>query len=244
MSRVSRTRTEHAILAIGDLHTPFQHKDALDFLSEIKSRYCVQATRSTIVCLGDEVDGHAFSDKHKPDPDGMSAGEEWAAAKFELAFYFKRFPNVLVCTSNHTARPEIRAFNAGLPSAFIRSVKESLNAPGGWHWADHWTVDGIVFEHGEGVSGAAGALKAANANRRSTAIGHLHSFGGIQWQHGRFSSIFGMNTGCLIDVERYSFRYAKKFRNTPSIGAGLILDGVPFWLPMKLNSKNRWTGKL
>lgn len=243
-SRKKPRATEHAILAIGDLHCPFQHKDALDFLSELYSRHCIPARRNTCVSLGDEVDAHAFSEKHKPDPDGLGPGEEWQAAKFELALYMNRFPHMLICTSNHTARPEIKAFAHGLPSAFIRSVKETLNAPAGWHWADHWKIDGIVFEHGEGVSGAAGALKAANNNRASTVIGHLHSFGGVQWQHGRFGSVFGFNVGCLIDPTAYAFRYAKKLRTTPSLGGGVILDGVPLWFPMKLNSKGRWIGRL
>jgi len=244
MTRSKRAiQADKAILAIGDLHHPFAHPDALTFATAVYERFCLAAAASEVVSVGDEVDAHAFSDKHRRDPDGMSEGEEWQAAVFGLQPWMKTFPRMKICTSNHTARPEIRSFNAGLPRAFFRSVKEAMGAPDGWHWNNHFEIDGIIFEHGEGVSGAAGALRAAERNRKSTVIGHLHGYGGVQWSHGRFSSIFGFNLGCLIDSEAYAFRYAAKLRTTPSIGIGVIVDGVPFWIPMNMNSKGRWTGK-
>lgn len=237
-------RPDRAILCIPDLHHPFCHRDALEFVQDVHSRLIVPAKSHDIVFLGDEIDAHAFSDKHKRDPDGMSEGEEWQRAVSDLNPWMKAFKNAKLCTSNHSARPEIRAFNAGLPRAFYRSLKEAMGAPDGWFWADRWDIDGIIFEHGEGVSGAAGALRAAEMNRRSTVVGHLHSYAGIQWSHGNFSSIFGMNTGWLGDESAYAFRYAAKMRRKPSLGLGAILDGVPQWIPMILDSRQRWTGRV
>ena len=226
------------VLTISDLHLPFQHKDAFTFLSALKSRY----QPHEVVCIGDEVDMHALSNFDK-DPDGLSAGDELKAALTELKKLYKLFPKAKACTSNHTSRPFRQAFKFGIPSAYIKSYHEFLQAPKGWQWADCWELDGVLYEHGTGMSGQNGAIKAALANMQSTVIGHIHAFAGVQYSANPRHLIFGANIGCLIDKDRYAFRYAVTLKVKPILGTGLIIDGVPLFIPMQLNKAGRWTGK-
>ena len=227
------------VLAIPDLHCPFEHKDALPFLKAVKKLY----KPTDVVCLGDEIDAHSLGN-YDHDPDGMAAGAELEAAIDHLQDFYKLFPNVKVCTSNHTARPYRQAFKFGIPKAFLKGYSEFLAAPKGWKWADSWEVDGVIYEHGEGFSGASAAIKSADGNMQSTVIGHIHAFAGIQFSANSKHLIFGFNAGCLIDRHAYAFAYGKKIKSKPILGCGIIVNGVPTFIPLLLNSKGRWTRKL
>ncbi len=227
------------VLAIPDLHCPFQHPDAFKFLAAVKKKY----RPNEVVCLGDEMDGHYIS-MHDSDPDGMGGGHELEAAIKELKKLYKLFPKVKVCTSNHGSLPYRRAYKFGLPKAFLKSYKEFLQAPVGWAWADEWEIEDVIYEHGESFSGQQGAIKSANANMASTVIGHIHAFAGIQYSANQKHLIFGFNVGCLIDNSAYAFAYGKKFKAKPILGCGIIKDGIPTFVPMILTAKGDWVGKL
>lgn len=227
-------------LCIPDLHIPFEHPDALSFVTTVDKIWFPGSNR-TVVCMGDEVDSHSIS-RHMPDPNGKSPIDELEHAKKQLRAWYSAFPNVSVCMSNHTVRPWKRAYEVGLPKEFMRSIKEVYGAPQGWLWADRWHIGSVVFEHGENVSGPLGALNAATQNRQSTVIGHLHSFGGAVHSDSFHDSIWGLNAGCLIDVHAYAFHYAKTFRKKPSIGCGVVKNGSPYFIPMLMNKEGRWIG--
>lgn len=229
------TQGKEVVLAIPDLHLPFEHKDALAFLKWVVKKY----KPTKVVCLGDEIDFHALSD-YDSDPDGYSPGHELEKAIEQLKDYYDLFPAVKVCTSNHTARPFKRAYKSGIPRAFIRDYAEFLKAPRGWSWSDRHEIDGIVYEHGEGQSGNQGAIRAAVANMQSTVIGHLHSDAGIQYLANDKHLIYGFNVGCLLDRHSYAAAYGKHMKKKPILGAGIINKGVPTFIPMILNSRGRW----
>lgn len=227
------------VLILSDYHSPFQHKDAIEFLKAVKRKY----KTDVIVCVGDEADMAAISD-YDSDPDGMSAGTELTKAIKELNKLYKLFPKVKVCTSNHTSRPFRQAYKFGLPRAMLKDYRELLQAPKGWSWHDRLEVDGVIYQHGEGFSGANGASKAALANSQSTVIGHIHAFAGVQYHATPRFLVFGMNVGCLIDKDAYAFAYGKYSVAKPIISVGVVLEGVPLLVTMPMNSKGRWTGKL
>ncbi len=227
------------VLAIPDLHIPFHHRDAFKFLAAVKKKYTPQA----VVNMGDLEDWHSIS-MHDHDPDGLSPGMELKALREGVKPLFKLFPKMLICTSNHGSLPLRRAFKFGLPSELIKSYKDILEMPDGWKIADNWEVDGVIYEHGEGFSGQQAAIKSANANMQSTVIGHIHAFAGIQYSANSRYLIFGFNVGCLIDRHKYAFAYGKKIKAKPILGCGIIKNGVPTFIPMKLNAKGSWTGSL
>ena len=232
-------RSKKTILAVGDLHCPFMHKDALAFLRAIKNKYSFDE----IVFLGDEIDGHALS-QYKHDPDGFSAGHELDKAVEQLYDVYELFPTAKICTSNHTMRPFMKALDSGLPQRVLKELHDILEAPVGWKWAEEWIIDGIVFEHGEGFTGPLGASRCAIANMRPTVIGHIHSHAGIMYAANKSSLWWGFNVGCLVDNSAYAFKYGRTMKYKPILGAGIIQEGVPRFVPMVLNSLGRWVGAL
>lgn len=231
------------ILAVSDLQIPFEHQDALDFCLHVKKTFCRALDKFTCVNIGDEVDQHTLG-KYAADPNGRSASDELHEARMQLKPWFKAFPRTYICESNHTYRIYKKAFNTGIPSEFLRSIKDVYEAPDGWQWKEEWIFDDILFEHGENVSGQTAAMRAALDNRMSTVIGHQHTWGGVQYSNSKFNQIWGMNVGCLIDVDKYAFKYGKKLRKKPTLGCGIVVDGVPLYLPMVLNQQKRWIKRL
>lgn len=217
------------ILVIPDLHCPYQHPAALDFIADLSRRH----KPKEIVCLGDEIDCYNFS-TYRKNPDAPGRAEEVRLAKAALQPWFKLFPRVKVCESNHAIRPYKRAEDVGLPGAFLRTLKEVLEAPEGWRWQFSWTVEGVYFVHGDGFSGKGAALNACEKFRRSTVIGHIHAHAGVFYSSSPFDTVWGMNAGCLIDPNSLACDYAKHIATRPCLGAGLILDGVPLFVPLRV----------
>jgi len=227
------------VMAIPDLHCPFQHRDAFEFLSVVAKKQ----KPDVILCLGDEADQHALS-QHTHDPDGMSPGDELNAAVKALKPLYQLFPNVKVCTSNHGARPFRRAMEFGIPKAYLKDYREFMQAPAGWEWRDRWEIDNVVYAHGEGVSGAEGALKMAVANMKPTVIGHLHGDAGIRFWANSAALLWGMNAGWLGDQHAYSMAYGKHSLKKGILACGIVNRGMPFLLPMVVDRNNRWTGAI
>lgn len=232
-------RGKEVVLTISDLQAPFQHKDTMPFLSALKKKY----KPTKIVCMGDEEDQHALSEYDK-DPDGHSAGREHELAIEFLQSIYKMFPVADVCISNHTDRVFRKAYKHGIPRAYFKEYRDFLEAPKTWRWSDYFEIDGVRYTHGEGFSGRNGAISCADANMQSTVIGHIHAFAGIQWSANPRYLYFGLNTGCLIDVHAYAFRYGKHMKHKPIIGTGLVVEGLPVFVPMLLDKHSRWVGKL
>lgn len=225
-------------LCISDLQIPFEHIDAFDFVCHVRKTYFPNLN-PFIVNLGDEFDQHTLG-KWGANPNGHSAKAEMDEAKLRIKQWFNTFPKMFLCISNHTYRVFKRSREAGIPDAFMRSIGEAYDLPSTWQWREKWIHDGICFEHGEMVSGQLAAIRAAMQNRMSTVIGHQHSNGGIIYNASANDVIWGMNTGCLIDVNQYAFDYGKTLRNKPTLGMGIILDGIPMFVPMFVDHNNRW----
>lgn len=226
---------------VSDLQEPFAHPDAFEFVKAVRDKY----DTDTVVNIGDEVDFHAFSGRFPHDPDGMGPGEELAAAIEELDKWYLEFPNTKVCTSNHLDRYYKKAFNSGLPKRAVLSPRQLLEAPEGWEWRRHWEIDGVRYEHGDSQGGVDAARLLAITNRQSTVIGHHHSHGGVRFIANDQELIFGLNSGCLIDRNSYVFAYGSSYKFKPTIGCGVVLRGVPYFVPMILAGKHeRWIGEL
>lgn len=214
-------KKKSVVLAVSDLHAPFQHPAAFDFLADLKRKW----KPDKVVILGDEADLSGIS-FHKKDPDALSAGDEYRLMLKEMKSLYKIFPKAQSCTSNHTSRPFRMAFDVGLPAAFIKSYREFLEAPKGWSWHDRIIIDKVVYEHGENLSGRDGAYKGMMQNKMSTVIGHLHSNGGVIYSESPFNQTFAANAGCLIDPYHPVFKYASKYRNKATLGTVVVVEGV------------------
>lgn len=215
------------ILVMPDLQIPFHHPRALRFLCEVRDKY----KPDEVVNVGDEVDNCALS-RYPKDPNGESAGTELKAARRTLARYYVEFPVVKLCESNHRQRLYKRAYEAGIPTEYIADVHEYLQSPAGWQWADQWIIDGIVFEHGDRAnSSLSGGDKLVDANHASTVYGHHSGRAGVSYRKVAGKMLFSMNVGCLVDETGYGMNYLKMARSKPVLGCGIIVDGVPQFLP-------------
>jgi hypothetical protein len=216
------------VLTLSDLHFPWHHRDALDFLADLRRKY----RPDRVVCLGDEWDAYTFS-LYKKSPDGPGTAEEVRLARAAVRQLARLFPKLDLCESNHVLRPFKRACEAGLPADFLRSIREVLDAPEGWHWSPRLEIDGALYIHGDGFSGPRSAATASESFRCNVVMGHVHSAGGVAWRSGHAGPLWGLNAGCLIDPDALPFDYAKHTRSRPVLGTGLVLDGVPHFIPLR-----------
>jgi len=227
------------VLVIADTQAPFIHKDYLAFLKAVQKKYKTDVT----IHVGDLVDHHALGDWDH-DPDGYSAGDELKAAIEQLKPYYRAFPDMLVCKGNHDERVFRRAMKYGIPRAYLREYREFLQAPKGWRWVGRVELDSVVYKHGVGYSGVNGAMNAAKDELKSCVIGHLHADAGVLFWANAQVLLFGMNVGSGIDKDAYAFEYGKHMRKKPILSCGVVIDGNPVLVVMRLNARGRWIGRL
>lgn len=223
-------------LIISDPQIPFHEPRALDFCLRLKREFRVESDH--VICVGDELDQY-WGGLWDKDPDAsMTANQEIEASRIELKRWYKAFPEMMVCESNHGTRWKRKATHAQIPSQLLRLYRDIIEAPEGWRWQKHWKIKckyPFLVEHGDDWGGQHPHVKAALHNGISTAIGHHHSKAGTHWLKTNEKYIWGMVTGCLIDFDQFAFEYARSAAFKPLKGAGIVLDSgrTPLWLPFE-----------
>lgn len=226
------------ILLISDLHIPYHHQDAIAFLLHLKEKY--NPTR--VICLGDEVDGHALS-FHDSDPDLPSAGDEIRQALPVIAELFKIFPKMDILESNHGSLVWRKAKVFGIPKHYIKSYNEVLGVDSGWKWSFDLTVDlpngqKCYMHHGK----TSNIIQLSQQMGMNATQGHYHETFKIDYWGNSTGLYWGMQCGCLIDDDKLAFNYNNVNIKRPIVGTGLIIDSMPVLEPMRLNSEGRWEG--
>ena len=229
-----------SVLVISDLHIPYHHKDAFDFLKALKAKY----KPDLIVNIGDECDQHAIS-MHEHNPDLMSAGDELRTSRTHIKELEKIFPEMTIVHSNHSSLVYRRALKYGLPKDYLRSYNEFLGVGKGWVWVDDLTVtlsdnSRCFFTHGM----SADVLKVAQQYGMNTVQGHYHTKFSIGYYSNPDALIWGMQVGCLINQKSMAFDYAKNFKSRFIVGCGMIIDGQPKLMPMVLDKDGKWIRKI
>ena len=227
------------ILIISDLHIPYHHKDAFAFLTKIKEEY----SPDFIVNIGDLLDFQAMS-MHDHDPDLPSPGDELTQAKVYVKELEEIFPKVIEVESNHSSMVYRRALKSGMSRMFLRTYGEFLGTKK-WTWQDDLTItlpnkQRCFFTHGR----SADVLKVSQTMGMSAVQGHYHTKFLISYWANPDNLFFAMNVGCLINQKSLAFAYAKNFKTRFILGCGMIIDGIPKLLPLVLNNKGNWIGKL
>lgn len=230
------------ILLVSDLQAPFVHPDAAKFLRRVKEKY---GPFTFIVMGGDEIDNHALND-YEADPDGLTHGPELALAIEQLQPVYELFPTAVVLKSNHVhGRLERRRRAAGLSSRSMKSVRAMIEAPHGWKWMDDLTyrcADGrsVYFNHGMDSDG----LRLTKSLGMSTVQFHFHTKYGIQFHSTPHHLNWSLQCGCLVDVHSPALKYSKKNKDREVLGVALIDSGFPRLVPMPLNRRGEWTGRV
>lgn len=228
------------ILVISDLHAPYMHRDAVAFLKAIKEKH--KPTR--VILSGDEADYHGIS-FHDHEPDLDSPGPELDKTIHALRPLYKLFPVAEILESNHGNLVLRKAIANGLSRRYFRTPGEILEAPKGWTWHFDITLklpDGnfCYFHHSKG----------ANVKRNSQALGmsfvqgHHHESFEIQYWGNPHALLFGMTVGCLVDNHSLAMAYNKNNLKRPVLGCAVIINAIPQLIPMVLDSRGRWNGKI
>lgn len=219
---------------ISDTQLPFEAERALDFCKYIKRHYKIKD--ENVYHVGDEVD-NLHGGNYPKDPDGLhSASGELKITKDKLAAWVDAFPQMKLAVSNHGMRWVRKASLAEIPSQMIVAYQKVLGLPDSWQWKDEWIINAkhpFKIVHGVQYSGKTPYRLAAELSNVSVAFGHLHASAGICYVNTAEKSIWAMNTGCLIDVEAYAFKYNKNDRFKPTLGCGVVCNNgkTPLWLP-------------
>jgi hypothetical protein len=227
------------ILVIPDLHFPYCHIDALDFLHKLKTN--LQPTR--IICLGDELDYSAMN-FHESNADMPSAGHELVLGLGYIDTLHELFPKMDLLHSNHGSMAYRRAKHAGMPLHLLKSYNDVLGVPkDDWCWHESLIArlpNGNEVEFIHGIS--SNILAASQARGRSLVQGHHHSLFELRYWSGGNGLNFAITSGCLIDDTSLAFAYNKLQVKRPIIGVTFIENSLPYLIPMALDSNNRWTG--
>ena len=227
------------ILVISDMHLPYQHKDAIKFLAEIKKEF----KPDRVINIGDLLDFHAIS-MHTHDPDLASAGHELTMARKYVKELEYIYPQVTEVDSNHSSLVYRRAIKYGMSREFLREYGEFLGTKK-WKWVDDLTLtmsngQRCFFTHGR----SADVLKVSQTMGMSAVQGHYHTKFVVSYWANPDNLFFAMNVGCLINQKSLSMNYAKNFRTRFILGCAIILDGIPRLLPMQLNDKGDWIKRI
>jgi metallophosphoesterase superfamily enzyme len=216
---------ERRVLIIGDLHQPFTLDSYFDHCVSVKEKYGC----NEFVFIGDCIDSH-FSSFHTTDVDGMGGGEELDLAINKLKRWVKESPDAYITLGNHDRIILRKAFEGGIPKAWIRSFNDILEAPN-WKFVDSIILDNVLYHHGEGGT----ARTKMKKELMSTVQGHLHTQGYIEYMVGRNYKIFGMQVGSGIDKDSYAMAYAKNF-GKPFLACAVVLKNgtQPILEPMNL----------
>lgn len=227
-----------SLLAIGDLHIPYQHPDAIDWLIALNEKYKFQK----IISLGDEIDLHSFS-FHTHDPDLLSPGHELEAAIKTLQPLYKEFPTMDICESNHGSLAYRRSKHFGLPARVMRSYGDIISAPKEWKW--HFEIR-MQLSNGQRLlahhSYGSNILLASQRRGDNLLSGHIHNKFSLEHWSNEERTFFAAQTGCLVDDTSLAMAYNKGTVNRPMLGSVAVFDGVPKLLPMFTDRHGRWNG--
>lgn len=224
------------VLTISDLHVPYHHHDAIDFLVYLKAKY----KPTKVICLGDELDKHALS-YHDSDPDLASAGDELLKALPIIAELYKLFPQMDILASNHGSLVWRKAKTHGIPRHYIKSYNEVLGVGAGWKWHDDLVIklpNGNIcyLHHGKSTRG----LTLSQQMGMCSVQGHFHFSFNVEYFGTPLTLNWAMQCGCLIDSKSYAFSYANVNIKRPVIGTGLIIDSQPVLVPLLMDENGVW----
>jgi hypothetical protein len=219
---------------------PFEHPDMFKFLAAIKKKF----KPTLVVNIGDEIDNHDLS-FHDSDKDLPSAGDELKKAIVKLKQMEKMFPDMILVDSNHGSLAVRKFKHHGIPMKFLAPNQEIYGVSKRWQWVNDLDITlpngtNCYFVHGISKNG-----KQLAAQRGTNVVqGHYHTEFRVDYISNPNNLLWSMQVGCLIDKKSLAFAYDKLNLQRPVIGLGLIIDSQPQLVPMVLDKKGRWIGRL
>jgi UDP-2,3-diacylglucosamine pyrophosphatase LpxH len=221
-------------LFISDVHEPYSHHQALKFCKSLKSDFDIP--NSNIYSVGDFADLYGFSRWPKSPNAPHTINQEIELTKDRMKLWYKAFPEMRICESNHDQRILRKALGADLPSQVIKSFEEIMEFPDGWQMKEHFIVchnkGEFIVEHGDSWTSQNGLREAILHYGLCVVKGHTHIRAGVQHVWTKHQKLWGLDVGCLIDHEAHCFDYGKFNKQKSVIGCGLLLNGIPHFIPL------------
>lgn len=215
------------ILVVPDLHLPFCAKNSIEFIKQTLKEQDIDE----VVFTGDLVDLYMFS-KYDKNPDAMNVREEINKAKKQLKQLVKMIPKAKICIGNHEMRLFKQASGAGFYTDIVKSLNAILDLPKTWVFAEKFEIDGIIFTHGDGLSGRMAAFKLIEKYRKPCVIGHLHGQFTLTYLNNGVKTCWACVAGCMVDAGSYAMAYGKYSNDRPVCGLTVIDNKVPRFLPL------------
>lgn len=208
-------------LVISDLHLPFAVDGWLEFIKATHAKYNCQ---DEIIINGDLLDLHQFS-FHTSETDAMSGNDEFEKAKLEIARLSKEFPNAIFVEGNHDLIMVRKMKEVGIDKRYLKTFHQLLDLPNTWKVVDQIIIDEVLYKHIPCCGGKTSHIMSAISNRMSTVSSHLHADGGVGYATSPMGeTIFGLNTGALVDDASYALRYGKHSRFKATLGCGVVVN--------------------
>jgi len=222
------------VLCIPDLHNPWSRLGGRQFCEDLY----VDWDCDKVVFIGDVVDEH-FASFHTREPSAPGAMEEYERTKQALADWYKSFPNAVVTIGNHDRRAIRQAKTVNLPEIFLKPYAEIWGTPK-WKWVENVTIDDVYYYHGDGQGGEYPACNAVRKMLMSVVMGHNHTASGVKYYVNPTRRIFACDTGCLIDDKQIAFAYSDRNKRRSVLSAAVIVDGIPYVVPMACGKNERY----
>jgi hypothetical protein len=220
-------------LIIPDLHLPAEHPKALQFCQDLYDEWRC----NDVIFMGDVSDFHAIS-FHVKNPDLSGPGDEYDIVREKINTWKAAFPKATVILGNHDLRPFRLGRTVSIPDRLIKSPKELWDTSK-WEWILEAVINRVYFIHNAG-GGIYPAINKAKNLGISVVCGHTHSNAGIHWTASPLHRFFGMNVGCLIDIDRLQFEYGQVHLNRPILGAGVIIKDIPYFEVMPCGKEEKY----
>jgi len=212
-----------------DIHAPFNHPNYLNFVKDTFDCFGV----TDVIINGDLTDNHAIS-RHQTEPNAVGSLDEYYKAKEEIQKVVEMFPVAKMTIGNHDAIPKRQIATLAMPEIFLKDYHQLWGLPETWEIEDYYIIDNVLYCHGLNCGGKDGALNKALQERMSVVIGHYHAFLGCKYTANSNNIIFGMNTGCGIDIDAYAFVYGRNAKYRPTLGCGVVKSGSEAYaIPMQ-----------
>ena len=222
------------ILVVGDCHAPAQRKGYPHFCQDLYEEWDC----NKVIFIGDLIDHHAIS-FHAKHPQMPGATDEYELALECVQEWYELFPKAKVCIGNHDSRIVRLAETVNIPEAFLRPYNKLWKTPK-WEWGWDFVIDDVYFFHGTANGGMHPAFNATKKMLMSTVMGHIHTAAGIKWLANPQRIIFSLDVSTGIDDKRMAFAYGKHAKQRSMLGAGVIIDGVPHYEPMRVGAKEAY----
>lgn len=125
-------------LVIPDMHLPYQHQDAFNFLWNVAEAYdCIR-----ILNVGDLYDHHAGS-YHESEMDAYNAEDEYRLSKMYAKELQDMFPNMVITNGNHDKIPVRKLKSVGLPPSMLSNYNNIYETKDTWVWCDEYWFDSL-----------------------------------------------------------------------------------------------------